>query len=176
MMTFVSGRSSRISRQASTPLPSGRRMSMITTSGWAWRAILTASWAVPASPTTAKPGRRSRSVRRPMRTTSWSSTMRMLTVAPGIGLFSHVAQGKFEPHLGAASRHALHGEAGAQAAGALLHVAEAAPVAGPFGVRVEANAIVGDLQPHRMGSRRQLHAERGRLGVPGHVAQRLLSD
>src|SRR3990170_3007573 len=176
MMTFVSGRSSRISRQASTPLPSGRRMSMITTSGWAWRAILTASWAVPASPTTAKPGRRSRSVRRPMRTTSWSSTMRMLTVPSGMALFSHAAQGEFDPHLGAAPGDALHGEAGAQATGALLHVAEPAPVGWPFRARVEADAVVSDLQPYRMGGRRQLHAERGRLGVAGHVAQRLLGD
>src|SRR3990172_4601087 len=176
MMTFVSGRSSRISRQASTPLPSGRQMSMITTSGWAWRAILTASWAVPASPTTAKPGRRSRSVRRPMRTTSWSSTMRMLTVPSGMALFSHAAQGEFDPHLGAAPGDALHGEAGAEATGALLHVAEAAPVGRPLRSGIEADAVVGDLQPDGTGSCGQTDTKGGGLGVTGHVAHRLLGD
>ena len=73
MITRVSGRASRIARQASTPLPSGRRTSMITTSGLAFAAASMASAIVPASPTTAMSSRRDSIVRKPSRTTSWSS-------------------------------------------------------------------------------------------------------
>ena len=55
MMTFVSGRASRIERHASTPDPSGKRTSMITTSGLARAAASIASATVPASPTTVMP-------------------------------------------------------------------------------------------------------------------------
>ncbi len=70
MMTFASGRDWRISRQASTPLPSGRRTSMITTSGSRRAASSTASATLPASPTTVMPRRRFRRERSPSLTTS----------------------------------------------------------------------------------------------------------
>src|SRR5581483_3846547 len=74
MIMRVSGRVSRISRQASTPLPSGSRTSITTTSGFSLAATATASATLPASATTDMPGRRSSSARKPSRTTSWSST------------------------------------------------------------------------------------------------------
>ena len=55
MITLISGSTSRIERQASTPLPSGRRTSMITTSGFVRAAASIASATVPASPTTVIP-------------------------------------------------------------------------------------------------------------------------
>ena len=63
-------------RHASTPLPSGRRTSISTTSGRVCSLSCTASAAVWASPTTRKPARADRRVRSPMRTTVWSSTIR----------------------------------------------------------------------------------------------------
>ena len=55
MITLLSERASRIARQASTPEPSGRRTSMMTTSGFERAAASIASATVPASPTTIMP-------------------------------------------------------------------------------------------------------------------------
>ena len=66
----TSGWRDRISRQTSTPLPSGRRTSSTATSGWTAGILASASAAVPASPTTSTPSSISRSERRPARTTS----------------------------------------------------------------------------------------------------------
>ncbi len=70
MITCVSGRSDRISRQASTPLPSGKRTSMITTSGWCSRTAAIEPATVSASPTTRKSPERSNNVRNPSRKTA----------------------------------------------------------------------------------------------------------
>ncbi len=67
--TRTSGWSALIRRQASTPLLSGRRTSISTTSGRTRPARATASAAVSASPTTRIPGAWSSSVRSPIRTT-----------------------------------------------------------------------------------------------------------
>ncbi len=68
--TATSGMRERISRQASTPVPSGRRTSMTTTSGSNVRARETASATVPASATTSRSSLASSRARRPPRTTS----------------------------------------------------------------------------------------------------------
>ncbi len=84
MITFVSGRASRIARHASTPEPSGRRTSMITTSGLARAAASIDSATLPASPTTLIPAWRLIKPRSPSRTTSWSSQIstRVVVVMP----------------------------------------------------------------------------------------------
>src|SRR5674476_1151311 len=76
MRTRIAGFSARISRVASMPEPSGRRISMMTRSGRCVRAASIASAAVPTWATTVKAGRRSSSATSPSRTTSWSSTTR----------------------------------------------------------------------------------------------------
>ena len=79
MITRVSGRSALICRHASMPLPPGSRMSRTTTSGASCLAWLMASATVLASPTTSISGWRSMRARTPRRTTSWSSTRRILS-------------------------------------------------------------------------------------------------
>jgi hypothetical protein len=72
--TRICGRLARMSRVASTPLPSPRRTSITITSGWARSAAATASAAEVASAQTTTPSAASSSARMPPRTTSWSST------------------------------------------------------------------------------------------------------
>src|SRR2546421_7965468 len=76
----------RSARVASRPLPSGRRRSMITTSGWSAPAWRTASAAVAASPTTSNCRSRSNAWRRPLRMRSWSSTSSTLVRPGGVAL------------------------------------------------------------------------------------------
>src|SRR5664280_412578 len=77
MMTRMAGFSARISRVASIPEPSGRRISKITRAGRYVLAASIACAAVPAWATTEKAARRSSSATSPSRTTSWSSTTRI---------------------------------------------------------------------------------------------------
>jgi hypothetical protein len=64
-----------MSRQASMPLPSGKRTSMRTTSGFNRRAPSMASAMVPTSATICTPRCRPNIVIKPRRTTLWSSTI-----------------------------------------------------------------------------------------------------
>src|SRR5215207_920505 len=82
--TSASFRSEAIRRVASRPSTSGMRMSIRTMSGWSARARSTASAPVEASPTTSMSSARSSSIRKPERTSAWSSasSTRMLTRAP----------------------------------------------------------------------------------------------
>lgn len=73
MMHAVSGSIERISRQTSTPVPSGSCTSNTATWGRVARIRATACAAVAASPTTSIPSA-SNKARKPCRTTSWSST------------------------------------------------------------------------------------------------------
>ncbi len=86
MTTRMSSFSCLMRLQASTPLPSGRRMSISTTSGVSWAAICTDSATEPASPTTRKPPVCESSDRRPSRTTWWSSTMSTRMGSVGLGV------------------------------------------------------------------------------------------
>ncbi|SCE47859.1 hypothetical protein GA0115252_152712 [Streptomyces sp. DfronAA-171] len=65
-----------ICRVASTPSIRGMRMSMSTTSGWSARTWSSACTPSPASPTTATSGSASRIIRKPVRSSGWSSTRR----------------------------------------------------------------------------------------------------
>src|SRR6185295_11296027 len=53
---------------------------MMATSGLLWNAALTASLPLRASATTCQPERDSKIARKPRRTTSWSSAIRMLVI------------------------------------------------------------------------------------------------
>ncbi len=70
MMQAISGACDRISLHTSTPLPSGRRMSKMATSGWVAGIRRSASSAVDASPTTSMSSTISKAVRSPLRTSS----------------------------------------------------------------------------------------------------------
>src|SRR6202165_2146755 len=90
--TWVFGSFARISLVASMPLPSGRRTSMMTTSGRAHTARSLAPLQVPGSPTTLTSGVSARSALMPLRTTSWSSTRTIRSgMVPTSRLFSQKA-------------------------------------------------------------------------------------
>src|SRR5579872_6631772 len=72
---FASGRSERTAAAASGAVPSGRRKSRRTTSGWSSLARDTASATVPAWPTTLMSVWLLMSASRPSATTLWSSTI-----------------------------------------------------------------------------------------------------
>jgi hypothetical protein len=76
----------RNARVASSPLPSGRRRSMITTSGCSAPASRIASAAVEASPTTSNWRSRSNACRSPRRIRSWSSTSSTFVRVAGVAL------------------------------------------------------------------------------------------
>ncbi len=67
---LISGSRDRISRQTSTPLPSGSRTSRTATSGWTAGIRVSASAAVPASPTTSMSSSTESRSCTPLRTTS----------------------------------------------------------------------------------------------------------
>src|SRR5216684_4837186 len=74
---FAFGFSLRISRAASRPLRLGMPMSRATTSGFSARVLCTESHPSTASPHTSQPAWDSTRERRPWRTISWSSAIRM---------------------------------------------------------------------------------------------------
>ena len=79
-MTSVSGSSRRMCPVAVMPSITGMSMSMSTTSGCSSRAIFSACAPSAASPTTSNSGSSERNMRRPWRTTLWSSASRMRIV------------------------------------------------------------------------------------------------
>ena len=87
MMQRVSGRLDRISRQTSTPLPSGNRASKMATSGRTAGIRWRASRAVAASPTTVMSVVVSSRSINPRRTISWSSSKNTV-----IGLFTGASE------------------------------------------------------------------------------------
>src|SRR3990172_476304 len=176
MITLVAGSFSLISRQASTPLPSGSRMSMTTTSGCDCSAIVTDSATVPASATTRKFGRRSSSVRSPMRTTSWSSTISILTLVSCIPLSSHFDRRHLDPDAGAPAPLGVNHQVRPDGPRPVAHVADPLLLPRPVLRYLEADAVVFYLQPHRPAFPRKSHSHRRGHGVPAHVVQRLLRD
>ena len=185
MITFVSGSSSRISRQASTPDPSGSRTSMTTMSGRWRRAWSIDSATDPAWATTSKPGRRSSSATRPCRTTSWSSTTSRRKW-PG-GLRSRPRQ--LTSRLGSArwatstmirvpSPLALSICSVAPIASARARMLARPLVAGlpPARERIEPDAVVGHDESRARrppgGTRRQVAG----LRMPGRVAEGLADE
>src|SRR3990172_9201001 len=91
MRMRVWGHCSRTCRAATSPFITGIFKSRSKTSGQRSRAFCTASAPSRASPMTSKPGSRRKTIARPLRTTSWSSAMRM-RIADGIW---RVADGRF---------------------------------------------------------------------------------
>src|SRR5213594_2245020 len=171
MMTLVSGRASRMVRQASTPLPSGSRMSMTMTSGFALAAVSMASAVVPASPTTSMSLWRPISVRRPSRTTSWSSTS--ITRICGSAIrFLHRRQ--LHAYLRPAARLALNPERAADGERALAHVVQS--VAARARLEVEADAVVRDEQDDAAVLLEEMHRRVTRARVARDVPQRVGRD
>src|SRR4026209_2934598 len=141
MMTFVSGRVSRIVRHASTPLPSGGRTSMRITTGFALAAVSIASAVVPASPTTTMSFCRPINVRSPSRTTSRSSTSITRTCGSAIPLLQRRQLQAYSRPLAGLT---FHTERAADRERALAHVVQAVSARGRL--EIEADAVVGDLQ------------------------------
>ena len=163
------------------------RMSITTTSGRSDRARRTASWPDGASPTTRKPSCRLSRAARPMRTTSWSSAMRMrmlgVSVMTSIGC-SGRSPGGCDRHgkgeLRAPSGSALDGQGRAEQLGTASHVGQAvgrsvaAALHHRFGV--EAGSIVADLQLQAALRAGQSDIDTSRLRVAQDVAEGLVHD
>src|ERR1043166_3845078 len=89
-----------ISRNTSRPLRPGMVMSSTTTSHLSFQARLRASWALRASPNSARRSPSARMWRRPLRTTAWSSTRRIFM--GDLGADEHLGTGSdydIEPPL-----------------------------------------------------------------------------
>src|SRR3990170_6214934 len=175
MMPLPSGLSWRISRQASTPLPSGRRTSMMTTSGCSRCVSLTAAATLPASPTTLMPGRRFRRERKPSRTTSWSSTIRTRRTL-SVMAASLSAYRDFHHHLGASAQHAGHGQATAEGLHPLVHIPHTSLSRRCRQARVKADTVVPNGKPQDTVAAGQAHLDAGGPGVLLNVGQGLLGD
>src|SRR4051812_24364094 len=135
----------------SGPLIPGSRRSIKVMSGVCSANAVRAAAPSPASATTCRSGSASIMVRRPTRTTGWSSTMRMRiffgpAAVSGIGNFQFLSCGRSgDLYAGSAARSALDGEL-AQSLGPLAH-AHQPEVAGLDPLRegrVEAAPVVGD--------------------------------
>src|SRR5919109_1202464 len=99
---WISGCPERISRHASTPLPSGSRTSRMATSGLVGGTRISACSTVEASPTTSRSSSPSSSSRSPRRTISWSSS-RNTRVVTGTSLHTQLCLFGDEDRL--AQRH-----------------------------------------------------------------------
>src|SRR5439155_27377486 len=121
MLTLVWGCFWTISRVASMPLLPGRRMSITTTSGLNSSVRAMASLALLASATTWKLGWRASSAFSPRRTTSWSSTSRILSIGlPRLWIVAIIAIGSIiavSAHDDTAFEMAGHHPAGGVLAG-----------------------------------------------------------
>src|SRR5436190_1330573 len=172
MITLVSGRASRMVRHASTPLPSGNRMSMTMTSGLVLAAVSIASAVVAASPTTSISLWRPISVRRPSRTTSWSSTSITRVCVSAIPL--HYRRRQLEAYSRAAAGLALNAKRAADGERALAHVVQ--PVAGRTLLEVKADAVVRDQQDDAAVLVEETHRRVARASVARDVPQRVGRD
>src|SRR4051794_10468231 len=168
-MTRAAGRRRRSSRIAPTPSRRGMTRSMRITSGLRRSASRTAASPSPASPTISMPSCSARNVRRPSRTTSWSSTTSTLMALS--------ATRRLQAHGGAASRRGVDAQPPAESPRSLLHRRQPEPPRAQLGVaRVEAGAVVGDLEDEATVARAEPHRDACRGGVPQRVVQRLLGD
>src|SRR3954469_9515960 len=167
-ITRAVGRRRRSSRIAPTPSRRGMTRSMSTTSGCSRSACRTASSPSAASPTTSRPSWSDRNVRSPSRTTSWSSTSRTLIVSGTVELQAHG-----RPVAG--RRADLQAAAGAPRA--LLHRRQAQLPRAQLGIaRVEADAVVGDLEHDAPLRAAEPHGDVLGAGVAQRVVQRLLGN
>src|SRR4051794_5066388 len=168
--TRVSGTLARRRRIAATPPPPGITRSMSTTSGRSRSTAVTAVSPSPASPTTSIPGRDSRNVRSPCRTTGWSSA-RNTRMAGGS------ATRDLHPHRRPRTGRGLDRERPAEGLRPLPHRRETeTPLSDGACGRVEAHAVVPHRDGHHVVGGIDVDRDRFRPGVADGVVQRLLDD
>src|SRR6266540_1801660 len=157
MTTFVSAPSSASRRRvASMPSTSGIRTSMRTTSGRRRRASSTASRPFAASPATSMSSSASRIMRKPARTSAWSSTIKTVRLMTRAGALRAI-----DTRLPAAGRRARR----RPAAGRRVSIARKAPAR----VMSLTVLIVDDQALVRAGFRMILDAEED-IDVAGEAA------
>src|SRR3972149_3463849 len=196
--TCTSGQDSLIARVASIPLPSGRLMSISTTSGLSSTVMRTASPIPLASPTTAISALACSRTLRPARRMQWSSTiiMRIGTAESSSSLvldgFGAVvlqcrirglgAQGQRKAGLNdrASLRLAANDDIAAGQAGVFTNQVEPKMLPRvPWGVslrQIEPHAIVSDQDGHGTVIDRHLHPDVAGLSVSSGVCQSLLEN
>src|SRR5215213_2742311 len=125
-------------------LPPGIVRSRVITSGASSPARDRASRLFAASPTTSMSGWALIIVRRPARTTEWSSTTRIRILAIAL-----LAQWDARDDPGAAARRRFDRQGPAQEGGPLAHAGQPELPAGARVAGVEAAAVVLDAHPHR---------------------------
>src|SRR3954471_12733653 len=168
-ITRASGSRSRSARIAPTPSRLGITRSIRITSGRRRSASLTACSPSSASPTTSSPSWRSRNVRSPSRTTAWSSTS-STRIEPSGNVH-------LQAHGGALARLRVDLQPRTDPLGPLLHRGEPEAARAQLGVRrIEADAVVADLELKLALRRPEPHAHLLCLRVPHGVLQRLLRD
>src|ERR671933_1150660 len=153
---------------APTPSSRGITRSINTTSGRRRSASRTAASPSAASPTTSMPSWSSRNVRSPSRTTAWSST-----TSTRIGS----AIGRLQANRGPLPGARADLQAATQPPRALFHRGEPEPArAHVRRPRIEAGAVVSDLEQHAPVAPGEPHADLARLRVAHRVLERLLGD
>src|SRR5262245_1999005 len=137
-MTRVPGTRCRSARIAATPSSSGMTRSIRTTSGCSSAARASPSAPSPASPAISIPSCRSRKLRKPSRTTAWSSTIRTRI---GSGMRGLEVYRRPRALCGADL------EPGAEALRPFLHRREPEPTRSHLGrVGIETDAVVFDVE------------------------------
>src|SRR5690348_3785425 len=172
-------------RVASMPSRRGMRMSMSTSDGRSRWPRSTASRPSAASPTTSTSGAASSSLRKPARTSAWSSAMRTRVLTLGLRSPSGLAHWRpressgCQRQVGADLEAAALARAGGQRAAvegdAFAHPDQ--PVAGAVAVRRTAAAtVVADLDVEAARLVAQPHLGTRGPGVLERVGQALLDD
>src|SRR2546423_1290046 len=165
MITRVSGTRSRNPRIASTPSSFGITRSISTTAGRNRSASSTASAPSAASPTISIPSWSSRKLRSPSRRTAWSSAIRTR-----IG-------SDIEVDRRALALRGTNLETAADPLRPLLHRRQAEPARPDVrSRRVEADAVVDDLELEMSVVAAQPQDDAARLCVSKRVLHRLLRD
>src|SRR3954447_7968830 len=182
----VAGQRARICLIASMPSSRGMTRSSRTTSGSVRATSSTASAPSAASPTTSTSSWSSRNVRRPWRTTAWSSASatrivtracarsrrRQWSIYDALSSLACV-QPHARPHVG----RRVDAQGAAERAGALLHRRQAEPPSAHLGRRrVEADAVVDHLEGEPAVAGVEGHVDPGGVRVAQRVVQRLLGD
>src|SRR5664279_1024319 len=145
------------------PSSGGMVMSSRTMSGCSVSARRSVSVPSSASPTTSKSGSARRIPRRPVRTTAWSSAIRMR-----IGTWHLHHDGRTCPW------RAFHAQGPVQGLGALLQSNQTEVIPALDLARFESDAVVLDHHEHPVAAALRQHVDPGRAGVAHDVGHRLL--
>ena len=166
-ITRAAGAASRSRGSAATPSSRGIARSSSTTSGAARHASATAASPSAASPTTSTSSWRSRNVRRPWRTTAWSSAIRT-RITPATSSRTRVPSPTADSIV----------ERPAELRRALLHRGQAEPAPAHRARRSTSKPqpVVGHAQHERPAAVLEPHLDVLGAGVAQRVLQRLLRD